>query len=509
DDQATINGLKQEIEQAWKGDKFNERTFNTRALFREVLAQDYELIRQGDVELRVPIDASPALRARMFDEIRVARETFERRYRVDLPEIRVEVYRTPREFAVRTIGVPALGALGVCFGPVVTLVGPFRGRFNFSRILWHELAHSYALAASDRRVPRWFTEGLSEWEAGQRDGSWRATITEELAAIHHAGASVPLSQLEGAFVLAESHHAMGRAYLQATAAVEFLMTKLGDSGLREALTAFGSGQQTDEVLPRLLGISPRELDAQYQRWISNRVRGVTTGWVPPTGEDRAPDVRLDHWERANGALERGDLEACLQQLDLLDRADGIGYASLLLRGIVRRERGEFASAIETLRKAEEYTSARSEHLVLLARIARDAGDEPAEEDALRTVLRRDFSNAEAPARLVILTLAAGSSTPEPFLMERLQQIAPTSPRTLAIVALRLADQGARRPARELLDLALAADPTDADTLLLIALAARACDRSNDATTAAARASRKALSPASRRLLTTHWPASRR
>ena len=50
--------------------------------------------------------------------------------------------------------------------------GSFQRRFNFARVLWHELAHSYALALSDARVPRWFTEGLasgrrarSAWDA--------------------------------------------------------------------------------------------------------------------------------------------------------------------------------------------------------------------------------------------------------------------------------------------------------------------------------------------------------
>jgi len=502
-------GLRQ-IERAWEGDKFNERTYNTRALFRDVIARQYELVRRDGVELRLPIEASPALSERLFEEVAAARRTFERRYDLKIPNLRVEVYRTPREFAVRTIGVPALGALGVCFGPVVTIVGPFRGRFNFSRVLWHEIAHTYALAASERRVPRWLTEGLSEWEAGQREPGWRANVAEELARLDAAGELVALSQLEGAFVLARDHQAMSHAYLQATAAVEFLMTKLDEPTLRATLTAFRTGRPATRVLPEILDTPIPQLDAEYERWIETMRGSTPTGWEPPTSPATEPDTRAALWEAANEALRRGDPAGCLAQLNLLDHADGRGYPSSLLRGIALRERGDLSDASDALRAAERYTDTRSEHLLLLARIARSSADMKVEAATLHTVFERDFSNAEAPARLIVLALAAGSTSPDPRHVERLRQISPTSPRTLAALALSLASSREQREASALLDLALAMDPTDPDALLIIAFAARACERPKDAIFAAARAARSArVSPASRELLTKTWPSTTR
>ena len=500
----------QQIERAWEGDKFNERTYNTRALFREVIAHEYELIQREGVELRLPIEVSPELSERLFEEIDAARRSFERRYEITIPKMRVEVYRTPREFAVRTIGVPALGALGVCFGPVITLVGPFSGRFNFSRVLWHELAHTYALAASERRVPRWLTEGLSEWEAAQREPSWRANVGEELAKVSSDGRLLTLSQLEGAFILAQDHQAMGRAYLQATAAVEFLMTRLDDSTLRAALAEFRTGRPASEVLPTILRMPMERLDAEYERWISTVIRSKPAGWDPPNDEATTPDPRAALWEAASEALRRGDAAASLGLLDLLDRADGEGYASSLLRGIALRERGDLSGSIQALQAADRYTRARSEHLVLLARIAKISGDLDAERAALRTVLARDFSNVEAPARLIVLALAMGAASPDPIHVERLRQISPTSPRTLAALALASVAKGERRRANHLVDLSLARDPTSADALAILALAARACERPKDALFAATRAVQDAqVSPATRDLLTKIWPSTAR
>jgi Tfp pilus assembly protein PilF len=499
-------GLRQ-MELAWDGDKFNERTFNTRALFRDVVAYEYKLVRRDGVELRLPKNAAPVLAEQLFHEIAAARRTFERRYKLEIPNVRVEVYRTPREFAVRTIGVPALGALGVCFGPVVTIVGPFSGRFNFSRVLWHELAHTYALAASQRRVPRWFTEGLSEWEAGQRAPGWRATIAEELATIDSDGALVPLSQLEGAFVLAENHQAMSQAYMQATAAVEFLMTKLDDASLRDTLAAFHTGRPAVDVLPTILRTSMNQLDAEYARWVKDTVAGAPGGWEPPADDANAVDARVALWEAANEALQRGDFRGSLQQIDLLEDADGEGYASAMLRGIALRETGAIPAAIRALERAEDFTDARSEHLILRARLARNAGDATEEQNALDAVFERDFSNAEAAARLIVLSLAGGDGAPKPHHLERLQQIAPTSPRTLGARALALAATDQRRRANALLDLGLALDPTDADSLTLLALAARACRRPDDARDSASLAlQHPRISPVTRALITTTWPA---
>ena len=73
-----------------------------------------------------------------------------------------------------------IGALGACFGRVVTMDSPQArppGEFQWEATLWHELAHVITLQMSNQRVPRWLTEGISVYEekqararVGPRDG---------------------------------------------------------------------------------------------------------------------------------------------------------------------------------------------------------------------------------------------------------------------------------------------------------------------------------------------------
>ena len=82
--------------------------------------------------------------------------------------ILIEMFPQHDDFAVRTVGLPGmLGALGACFGRVVTLDSPKArppGDFNWEPTLWHELAHVITLQLSKQRVPRWLTEGISIYE---------------------------------------------------------------------------------------------------------------------------------------------------------------------------------------------------------------------------------------------------------------------------------------------------------------------------------------------------------
>ena len=66
--------------------------------------------------------------------------------------ILIEIFPRHDDFAVRNVGLPGMiGALGACFGRVVTLDSPRArppGTFNWQATLWHELAHVITLQLS-------------------------------------------------------------------------------------------------------------------------------------------------------------------------------------------------------------------------------------------------------------------------------------------------------------------------------------------------------------------------
>ena len=110
------------------------------------------------------------------DTLKRAIARYSKDYGATLPgPVRVEVYPNHEDFAVRTVGMPGLGALGVTFGTVIAMDSPSGrkpGSFNWAATLWHETNHVFAILASQNRAPRWFLEGLAVHAEGEGDPRW-------------------------------------------------------------------------------------------------------------------------------------------------------------------------------------------------------------------------------------------------------------------------------------------------------------------------------------------------
>ena len=117
--------------------------------------------------------------------------------------ILIEIFPKHDDFAVRNVGLPGMiGALGACFGRVVTMDSPKArppGEFQWEATLWHELAHVITLQMSNSRVPRWLTEGISEYEEKIARPDWARGMDVEFAARLNRGETLKLETLNSAF----------------------------------------------------------------------------------------------------------------------------------------------------------------------------------------------------------------------------------------------------------------------------------------------------------------------
>ena len=92
-----------------------------------------------------------------------------------------------------------LGALGACFGRVVTIDSPKArppGTFNWGETLWHEMAHVITLQLSNNRLPRWLSEGTSTYEERRARKEWGRDMDIPFARFldQRQGAEDPRSQ---------------------------------------------------------------------------------------------------------------------------------------------------------------------------------------------------------------------------------------------------------------------------------------------------------------------------
>jgi cellulose synthase operon protein C len=133
-----------------------------------------------------------------------ALDTYDKKYgfKLDRP-VQVEVYPDHEDFAVRTMGMPGLGAQGVTFGYVVAMDSPSGrppGTFHWASTMWHELSHVYVLNMTNFRVPRWFTEGLAVHEETAVSPEWGDRLDPPVIMALKDKKLLPVAELDRGFV---------------------------------------------------------------------------------------------------------------------------------------------------------------------------------------------------------------------------------------------------------------------------------------------------------------------
>ena len=164
------------LEQAWNAGFEDDPTKFTLTLMGSY--DKFDTFKTPTTILKIQKKESALVRPYLQEELDKIIATYEKKYKYHLTvPVQVEAYPAHEDFAVRTMGTPGLGALGVTFNQVIAMDSPTAadpqrgpGSFHWATTLWHEMSHVYVLSMTDSRVPRWFTEGLAVYEEN-RDSS--------------------------------------------------------------------------------------------------------------------------------------------------------------------------------------------------------------------------------------------------------------------------------------------------------------------------------------------------
>jgi hypothetical protein len=229
-----------------------------------------------------------------------------------------ELYGDPSHYAVRTVGLPAIGVAGVCFGRVITSQSPTNHAFNWGMVLAHELAHVFAIQISRSRVPRWFTEGLSELETMRARPEWTRHDDAALWGALRTGRLPTLVDLSTAFVHAHSAEDALQAYAHAAAALDFFERRFGFARIRSALEAYGRGQRGPGVLEQMAGLPADEIERQFRADLQQRLARYD-GQYLPTQSLRRPRAEAESRAALPHARPLALIEAGLAQLADGDR----------------------------------------------------------------------------------------------------------------------------------------------------------------------------------------------
>ena len=137
-------GARRALETAFKADPYDVVTFNQLAMLDTV--DKFQTFRDGDLVVRLHPDEAGVMRDQVVPLARRALDTLSEKYQFKpTGPILVEMFPKHDDFAVRTIGLPGfVGALGACFGKVVTLDSPRAQTAGHLQLDRHALARDGA-----------------------------------------------------------------------------------------------------------------------------------------------------------------------------------------------------------------------------------------------------------------------------------------------------------------------------------------------------------------------------
>lgn len=216
------------------------------------------------------------LRPYFEPELKRAIATYEKKYKMKLnAPVQLEVYPDHEDFAVRTMGMPGLGALGVTFGTVVAMDSPSArppGSFHWASTMWHELSHVYVLTATDFRVPRWFTEGLAVYEETAASPDWGDRLDSYAIEAIQKKKLLPVAQLDRGFVRPEYPEQVLVSYFEGGQICSYIAEKWGYSKLLDMVHSFAAIKTTPQVIQEDLGLTSEQFDKQFLAWLEARTK---------------------------------------------------------------------------------------------------------------------------------------------------------------------------------------------------------------------------------------------
>jgi cellulose synthase operon protein C len=340
--------------------------------------------------LRMRKNEADLLQPYFEEQLHKAIATYSAKYKMKVNgPVQLEVYPDHEDFAVRTMGMPGLGALGVTFGNVVAMDSPSGrkpGDFNWGATMWHEMSHVFILSATSFRVPRWFTEGLAVHEEGQVDPRWANHLTpEDVVAIrggwvgvseaeggHGSRKLLPVTKMDQGFIFPEYPEQVLVSYWQAGTICDYIAERWGDDALLGMVHSFAALKTTPEAIQANLHESPEQFDADYGAWLKKKL-GTTV-------------ANFDKW--------RADLKTLVGMSEKKDDDGVIAAAGAVIK--LYPEYVEDANAYEILANALLTKGNKQAAMDTLAEYEKRGGEDPA---TLRKLagLQEDLGHAKEAA----------------------------------------------------------------------------------------------------------------
>jgi cellulose synthase operon protein C len=317
-------------------------------------------------------------------ELKTVIATYEKKYKMKLPgPVQVELYPDHEDFAVRTLGMPGLGALGVTFGTVIALDSPSGrppGSYHWGETLWHEMSHVFILNATNNRVPRWFTEGLAVHEESQVAQGWGDRVTPEILVAIREKKLLPVADLDRGFIRPQYPTQVIVSYYQGGKILDYIKERWGDDKILDMVHSYAQLESTPEAIQQSLGISAEQFDKDFMEWLYKDVGKTAASFDDWRNrlKELAELAKAKNWDEV---LKKGD-EVRQMYPDYVEGANP--YEFLAEANIAK---GDKKAAAQVLAEYEKIGGRNPQALKELASLQQEAGDA---KDAAATLERINY-----------------------------------------------------------------------------------------------------------------------
>ncbi len=379
---------KEFLDKAYDGDPYDVRTYNLLEFFYDRVIKQFEWMDAGKMRVRVHKPERPVLERYVPALLKEAYGALSKKYGFE-PEapLHIEIFPDPQLFAVRSIGLPNLGAHGICFGHVITSRSPSDGNFNWAEVLWHELSHVFHIQLSNSRVPRWFTEGMAVYESTEGRPEWRREMDRELLTYFDKQRLRGVAEFNLSFTQARSFDDILVAYYHAFVMAEFIAQEFGFPKMRGMLVAWGQRKATPQVFREVLGVKDlADFDRRFFAWLDQRLSPLRKSYhldVEQYASDPAKYLQQALKEPTNAAaqaaaavasLATGDIPGATRYAEAALAIEPARPDALMLRAIVRLRTARRDDAKRDLERLVELGHDGADVRKYLAELAREAGD---------------------------------------------------------------------------------------------------------------------------------------
>ena len=274
-------------DEVYQSDGYNVVAFNLVTL-KDDLAK-FQTVTNQDFIVRMSLHEATIYGQRVLALLSRAKAKLSEKYGMTVKTpVLVEVFPDPKDFTVRTFGLPMdTSYLGVCFGRVITANSPASSTghaSNWEAMLWHEFTHVITLQMTGNKIPRWLSEGISVYEERQANPAWGQQMNAQYREMILGDAFRKLGNLSAAFMAPKDGMDLQFAYYESSLVVEFLIDRFGMDALKGILRELNKGTEIKSALAAHTLPFDR-VEADFTAFARDRARRL----APELEWDKAPE----------------------------------------------------------------------------------------------------------------------------------------------------------------------------------------------------------------------------